>query len=116
MSAVETEGSPAEAMMWLELEAENLSARREDIEQQIKERLSSIIVSVQDYPEYAKTNERCAKNFKALSEPPALNQSDQTSTQTLFTGSLKSTLLFLEQDSFRRRIGCGRFRYRKICG
>jgi NAD-specific glutamate dehydrogenase len=74
MSAVETEGSPAEAMMWLEVESENLTARREEIETQISQRLKSIIVSVQDYSEMRSAMSECALNFETLSKKDVDNE------------------------------------------
>lgn len=68
MSAVETEGSPAEALMWMEIEAANLSSRREELELQIRDRLGAIALAVDDYPEMRRVIGRCALHFETMSE------------------------------------------------
>lgn len=105
MSAVETEGSPPEAMMWLEVEAENLSARRDEIETQISQRLKSIIVSVQDYSEMRQAMTACAQDFDSLSKQDADNEELHTTNSNFIDWLLNEHFVILGTRFFGPKNG-----------
>ena len=95
ISAVGTNDGVDELVMWIEIEAENLSAQQADLQSEIRHRLDDTCAAVHDFPAIREQVQQLADQFEPLGQPDSEEHTLHASNAECLRGLLDDHFIFL---------------------